>query len=126
MLRIPGKGGGGSRGGPNGDLFLTIRIAAHPDFERKENDLHCALPVELYTAVLGGKTQVTTLKGRVTVKIPKGTANNKVLRLRGLGMPAYGKRNEFGDLLVNVDIVVPLNLSAEEVNLFGKLASLRN
>lgn len=124
-LRIPGKGGGGGRGGPNGDLFLTVRIAPHADYERKGNDLHRALPVELYTAVLGGKVQVATLKGRVTVKIPKGTSNDKVLRLRGLGMPAYATRNEFGDLLVKVGIVVPLNLSGEEIDLFGKLAALR-
>ncbi len=125
MLRIAGKGGGGSSGGPNGDLFLTVKIAPHPEFHRKGNDLYRDLPVELYTAVLGGKTQIKTMKGKVTVNIPKGTTNGKELRLRGLGMPAYAKKNKFGNLLVKVDIVLPEDLSEEEIDLFRKLAALR-
>jgi len=125
MLRIGGKGGSGSGGGPNGDLYLTVKVALHPRYHRKGNDLHCDLPVELYAALLGGKTQIDTLKGKVTVNIPKGTPNGKELRLRGLGMPVYAKKNKFGDLHVKVDIVLPENLSQEETELFGKLAALR-
>lgn len=124
-LRIAGKGGSGVNGGPNGDLFLTIKIAPHPKFHRKGNDLHGYLPVELYTAILGGKTQINTLKGKVTVNIPKGTQNDKELRLRGLGMPVYAKKNEFGNLLVRINIVLPEHLSEEEINLFKKLEELR-
>ncbi len=124
-LRIPGKGEGGLNGGPNGDLYLTVRIAPHPEFQRMGNDLHRDLPVDLYTAVLGGKTQIKTLKGRVTVSIPKGTPSGKELRLRGLGMPVYGKKNEFGNMLVKVDILLPENLGEEEIDLFRKLAALR-
>jgi curved DNA-binding protein len=125
MLRIAGKGGGGLSGGPNGDLYLTVKVAPHPEFHRKGNDLHRDLPVELCTAVLGGKTQIRTLKGKVAVNIPKGTPNGKELRLRGLGMPVYAKKNEFGNLLVKVDIVLPEHLSEEEIDLFRKLATLR-
>ena len=125
MLRIAGKGRAGTSGGPNGDLYLTVKIAPHPEFHRMVNDLHCVLPVELYTAVLGGKTQIKTLKGKVTVDIPKGTPNGKELRLRGLGMPVYAKKSECGNLLVKIDIVLPEHLSEEEMNLFGKLAALR-
>ena len=124
-LRIPGKGGSGLNGGPNGNLFLTIKIAPHPEFHRIGNDLHSNLPVELYTALLGGKTQIKTLKGKVTINIPKGTPNGKELRLRGLGMPIYSKKNEFGNLLVKVDIVLPENLSEQEIDKFRELASLR-
>jgi len=124
VLRIAGKGGGGSNGGPNGDLYLTVKIAPHPEFRRKGNDLHRDLPVELYNAVLGGKTQIKTLRGNVTVNIPKGTPNGKALRLRGLGMPVYAKKNEFGNLLVKVDILLPEHLSEEEIELFRKLAAL--
>jgi curved DNA-binding protein len=124
-LRIAGKGGGGLSGGPNGDLYLTVRIAPHPEFHRKGDDLHRGLPVELYTAVLGGKTQIKTLKGSVTVNIPKGTPNGKELRLRGLGMPVYAKKSEFGNLLVKVDIVLPEHLREEEIDLFRKLAAAR-
>ena len=124
-LRIPGKGGGGLSGGPNGDLYLDVRIAPHPEFLRKGNDLHRDLPVDLYTAVLGGKAQMKTLKGQITVTIPKGTPNGKELRLQGLGMPVYRKKNEFGNLLVKVDILLPEQLGEEEIDLFRKLASLR-
>ena len=125
MLRIAGKGGSGSNGGPNGDLYITVKVVPHPRYKRKGNDLHCDLPVELYTALLGGKTQINTLKSKVTVNIPKGTPNGKELRLQGLGMPVYAKKNKFGNLHVKVDIVLPENLSQEETELFGRLAALR-
>jgi curved DNA-binding protein len=125
LLRIAGKGRGGIGGGPNGDLYLTVKIASHPEFHRQGNDLHRDLPVQLYTALLGGKTHISTLKGKVTVNIPKGTPNGKELRLRGLGMPVYAKKNEFGNLLVKVDVVLPEHLSDEESELFRKLAALR-
>ncbi len=125
MLRIPGKGGVGLNGGPNGNLYLTVKISPHSEFHRIGNDLHCDLPVELYTALLGGKTQIKTLKGKVTVNIPKGTPNGKELRLRGLGMPIYAKRNEFGNLLVKINIVLPENLSEQEMSMFRELAVLR-
>jgi curved DNA-binding protein len=124
-LRIAGKGGRGQSGGPNGDIYLTIRIAPHPIFHRTGDDLQCELPVELYTAVLGGKVRITTLKGTVNVTIPPGTQNGKELSLRGLGMPVYGKKNEFGNLLVRVSITLPDHLSEEELHLFKKLDSLR-
>ena len=125
MLRIPGKGASALSGGPNGDLYLTVRIAPHPEFLRQGNHLHCDLPVNLYTAVLGGKAEIKTLKGKVTVNIPKGTSNGKELRLRGLGMPVYGKKGKSGDLLVKVNVVLPEQLGTEEADLFGKLAGLR-
>jgi curved DNA-binding protein len=105
-LRIAGKGGSGFNGGPNGDLYLAVRIAPHPEFYRKGNDLRRDLHVELYTAVLGGKTQIKTLKGTVTVNIPKGTPNGKEPILRELGMPAYAKKKEFGDLLAKMYVVL--------------------
>jgi curved DNA-binding protein len=124
-LRIAGKGGPGFHGGSSGDLYLTIRVTPHSQFQRRGDDLHVDLPVALYTAVLGGKAPVTTLKGTVNVDIPRGTPNGKALRLRGLGMPIYGRKNEFGDLLVKVVIQLPQNLTAEELDLFRKLAALR-
>jgi curved DNA-binding protein len=124
-LRIPGKGGVGSNEGPNGDLYLTVKIAPHPIFERKGNDLHGPLPVDLYTAVLGGKSQIRALKGNVTVDIPRGTPNGKEVRLRGLGMPLYGKKNQFGNLLLKVDIRLPRDLDDAEIALFEQLGAKR-
>ncbi len=124
-LRIPGKGGPGANGGAAGDLYLTIRIAPHPEFERKGNDLFRDLPVDVYTAALGGKTEVKTLKGAIKVNIAKGTQNGTELRLKGLGMPVYGKKDEFGNLIVKVVIQTPQNLSEAEIDLFKKLAAMR-
>ena len=125
VLRIAGKGMDGLNGGPKGDLYLSVKIAPHPEFHRKGSDFHSDFPVELYTAILGGKALVKTLKGAVKVDIPKETQNHKVLRLRGLGMPVFGKRNVFGDLFVTIDIHLPDHLTAQESELFGKLAALR-
>lgn len=91
----------------------------------KGNNLHRDLSVGLYTAVLGGKTQIKTPKGNVTIDSTKGTPNGKELRLRGLGMPVYAKKSKFGNLLVKVDIVLPEPLSEEEIVLFRKFAALR-
>ena len=71
ILRIAGKGGAGLNGGPNGDLYLTIKIAPHPEFQRKGNDLYCDRQVDLFTAVLGGKARIKTLKDTVSVDIPE-------------------------------------------------------
>ncbi len=125
VLRIAGKGMEGIRGGPKGDLYLTVRIAPHPRFHRKGNDLHCDLFVDLYTALLGGKALVKTLKGAVKVDIPKETPNHKILRLRGLGMPLAKGKNAFGDMFVTVHVQLPEHLTAQETELFGKLAALR-
>ncbi len=126
VLRVPGKGATGMNGGANGDLFLTVKITLHPDFQRKGDDLYCDLPVELYTAVLGGKTKIKTMKGIVKIDIPKETSNGTVLRLIGLGMPIYDKKNEFGNLYVKVAIRLPDKLSKEEIDLFKKLAALQS
>ncbi|MHB1049701.1 MAG: DnaJ C-terminal domain-containing protein [Bacteroidota bacterium] len=125
MLRIEGKGSSGFNGGQNGDLFLTVKIAPHAEFQRSGNDLYCNLPVELYTALLGGKSKIKTMKGTVTVNIPKGTSNGKELSLRGLGMPLYAVKNEFGNLFVKVNIVLPEHLTENEIGLFTTLAALR-
>src|SRR5258707_1239028 len=63
QLRIKGKGAPGINGGPRGDIYVTVHIPEHPHFERRGDDLYCETPVDLYTAVLGGKTLVRTLKG---------------------------------------------------------------
>lgn len=125
VLRVAEKGGRGMNGGACGDLYLTVRVAQHPTLRREGNDLHAALPVALYDAVLGGKTRITVLKGSITVTLPRGTPNGKVVRLRGLGMPIYGRKGQFGNLLATVNVVLPAYLSATELELFGKLAAQR-
>ena len=125
VLRIAGKGAAGRNGGGSGDIYLTVKIASHRDFHRKGNDLHSEFPVELYTAVLGGVALVKTLKGAVKVDIPPETQNHKVFRLRGLGMPVFGKKNEYGNMFVSVDIKMPEHLTEPEIELFKQLSALR-
>lgn len=126
VLRIKEKGGPGRNGGPKGDIYLTLIIPPHPHFERREDDLYCNTPVELYTVVLGGKQLIITLKGNIRIDIPAGTDNGKVLRLKGLGMPRFGKANEFGDLYAKINIIVPKNLTEKEIKLFKELQQIRN
>lgn len=125
VLRVAAQGMNGFNGGPKGDLYLTVKIALHPEFRRKGNDLHRDFPVDLYTAVLGGVALVKTLKGAVKVNISKETPNHKELRLLGLGMPVFGKKNEYGNLFVSVDIQMVDHLTEQEIELFEKLSALR-
>lgn len=126
VLRIKEKGGPGKNGGPKGDIYLTIIIPPHPHFERREDDLYCDAHVDLYTAILGGKQPVATLKGNMRIDIPAGADNGKVLRLKGMGMPRFGKTNEFGDLYAKVNIQIPKNLTEKEIKLYNELAKIRN
>ena len=124
-LKIAGKGGESIQGGPAGDLFLTINLEPHPNFTRQGDDLYTTLPVDIYTATLGGKATVETLKGAVTITIPAGTDNGKVLRLKGLGMPNYHNNERFGNLFATISLTTPKNLSKEETELLKKLQALR-
>jgi curved DNA-binding protein len=123
-LRLKGKGAKG-RSGEAGDIYLTVHVAPHSHFTRKEDDLYCDIPVDLYTAILGGKLMVRTLHGTIKANIAKATANGKVLRLKGMGMPRYGKTNEFGDLYAKVNVHLPEALSEKELELFNELANLK-
>jgi len=125
VLRMREKGGRSRTTGPRGDVLMKVHIAAHPRFERKEDDLYCDVPVDLYTAVLGGKILIHTFKGDIRIDIAKETESGKLLRLKGMGMPKFGKDNEFGDLYAKMKIILPKNISAEEIELFKKLAALR-
>lgn len=124
-LRIKEKGGQGTGGGKRGDIYVGVHISSHTHFERKGDDLYCEAPVELYTAILGGKALVRTMKGNIKVDIAKETDNGKTLRLKGMGMPKFGKENEFGDLYAKVKIILPKNLTEKEIELFSTLSQLK-
>lgn len=126
VLRLKGKGGPGGNGGPRGNIFIRVHVPAHPHFERKEDDLHAEIPVEFYTALLGGKTIIRTMKGTIQINIPAETDNGKILRLKGLGMPRFGKKEDHGDLYAKVFIKMPKDLSKKELELFRELAELKN
>ncbi|MGI6368268.1 MAG: DnaJ C-terminal domain-containing protein [Anaerolineae bacterium] len=124
-VRIAGEGYPGAQGGRQGDLFLIVRVVPHDRFKREGNDLHLTLPVDLYTMVLGGEVVVTTLKGRVSLRIPAGTRTGQSFRLRGQGMPQLRQGDRLGDLYVEVSPIIPANLTEREHDLFAELAALR-
>ena len=122
-IRVPGKGSPGVGGGAAGDLFLRVRLAAHPDFEVRGADLYHELNLAPWEAVLGRHVAVPTLSGTIKLRIPPGTKNGKQLRVRGQGLPKP-PGTERGDLYVVVQIQVPESVSEEERVLWEKLARL--
>src|SRR5437867_2617474 len=124
-VRVSGEGEQGSGGALSGDLYLRIRLAPHPRFERKGRDLHARVPIPLTTAVLGGETEVQTLGGKsLRLKIPPTTQNGQVFRLKGHGMPAAGKPAEHGDLYATVDVQLPRQVTPEQRKHFEALQKL--
>ena len=123
-VRIPGRGSAGFGSGKPGNLYLNVTVKPHPVFSREDNDLRCDVDVDLYTAVLGGQVQVSTLNGDVSLKIPAGTSGGRTFRLRGKGMSDPRNPNRRGDILATVEVQVPQKLSAEERGHFQELARL--
>ena len=105
-LRLKGQGMPGFEGGPSGDAYVEIHIQPHPLFERKDGNVHMELPVSLAEAVLGGKIEVPTIDGPVSMTVPKGSNSGSTLRLRGRGIvdPATGQR---GDQYVRLKVMLP-------------------
>ena len=117
-IRLRGKGEP-SEGGPAGDLLITIHVEPHAYFQRSGNDLLVRVPVTLAEAALGAKVDVPTPRGTVSVRIPAGTSSGKKLRIKGQGVKA-GKADA-GDLLAEVQIVLPKKFDEESQELIRRL-----
>lgn len=124
-VRLSGQGEPGGRGAKAGDLYLNITVLPHPTFEREGDDLRLKLPVDLYTALLGGSVPVSSLDRTVNLTIPEGTQNGKMFRLRELGMPNMKQPDKRGDLYAIIDVQLPENLTDEEKQLIKRLRMLR-
>ncbi|MEO7039219.1 MAG: DnaJ C-terminal domain-containing protein [Candidatus Elarobacter sp.] len=124
-IRLAAQGATGSSGGPRGDLFLIVHLADDGHYERKGDDLYLDLPVSIYELILGGDVRVPTMTGDVSMTIPAGTQNNKMLRLSGKGMPKL-KDGGYGDEYVRLIGLLPTNLTDKEHKLFRELAGMRN
>lgn len=119
-LRLTGEGQNSPNGGPAGDLFVVLSVKEHPVFERRENDLHCTVPVNIAQAALGTEVDVLTFDGLEHVKVPEGTQHGEQIRLRGKGIP-YLNSSGRGDLMVSIDVRVPTRLTREQKKLFEQL-----
>src|SRR5579862_2285864 len=125
-IRLAGEGEAGVRGGPAGDLYIFLSIAAHPFFQREGADLHCRVPISMVTAALGGEFEVPTIDGGKTrVKVPEGMQTGRRFRLQSKGMPVLRSR-QFGDMYVQVVVETPQNLTKRQRELlleFDRLSS---
>ena len=119
-LVIPRQGDAGPNGGPAGDLYVVVRIKPHEYFERQDLDLYCAVPISVSQASLGADIQVSTLDGKtIKVKVPTGTQNGKMLRIRSEGVPSAGHQ---GDLYIKLMVRIPEKLSRRGKELLEELA----
>jgi curved DNA-binding protein len=123
--RVRVSGHGERSPGQPGDLYIKIRVQKMPGIERKGDDLQMELEIDLYTAILGGEVEVSTLGGPVMLKIPAGSQPGRTFRLRGRGMPKLRDPSKHGDLLTSLKLSLPEKLSKEERELFEQLAALR-
>ncbi len=121
QIRLAGEGEPGVNGGPNGNYFLEIDIQKHSYFRRRNDDVLLDLDINIAQAVLGDEIHVPTLNGDVDLRIPPGSQPGKVFRLRGQGI-SHLRGSGTGDQLVTVSVQVPTKLSAEQRELFEKLA----
>ncbi|HNX53091.1 MAG TPA: DnaJ C-terminal domain-containing protein, partial [Pontiellaceae bacterium] len=123
-LRIAGKGEGGLRGGPAGDLYIVLHVREHEFFKRNDLDIVCEIPVPFHIAALGGEVPVPTIHGGAELKIPAGTESGKVFRMKGKGIssPRYGT----GDQHVVVQIEIPQGLGSKEKKKLQEAAEMLN
>ena len=122
-LRLSGKGGGGLRGGENGDLYVLLSVRDSDIFERDGLDLYVSVPVSPVTAALGGEVAVPTPEGEARLKIPAGTPNGKVFRLRGKGVKSL-RGGSPGDLDARIVFEVPANLDRRQKELLEEFAKI--
>ena len=120
QLSVSGKGNAARHGGINGDLLVVIQEEEHPELVRDGNDLIYSLFLSIHDAILGTTAEIPTVDGKVKIKIDPGTQSGKILRLRGKGIPelnGYGR----GDLLVNIQVWTPQNVTRDEARIIEKL-----
>ena len=125
-IKIAGHGDPGVNGGPSGDLYITISIQNHPKFRRLGNDLYTTVNLDLYTALLGGEITIDTLDGKVKLNVQPETRNGSRVKLKNKGFPVYRKKDQFGDLYITYEIIIPKDLSSKEKELFSELSRLRS
>lgn len=120
-LRVQGKGPAGENGGPNGDVYIEMRVKEHPLFKREDEDLYLTLPLTITEAALGCKKDIPTLEGNVVLSIPIGSQTGDKLRLKGKGLKSPSRRTT-GDLYVILKVVTPTKLDRKQKKILEDLA----
>jgi curved DNA-binding protein len=124
-IKLGGYGNPSPNGGETGDLIITFKINNNTAYKRIGNDLHLTHSIDIYKAILGGDVELTTLHGKVKLKVKQETQNNTKIRLKGKGMPAYKQDAVFGDLILTYNVETPTNLTVKEIELYRELQGLR-
>ncbi len=125
-VRLAGQGSpGAGSNAPAGDIYLNVQVLPHPRFERDGDDLRCELPIDIYTAIIGGEVRVQTIDGNVMLKILPQTQADRTFRLRGRGMPRLDQPEQRGDLYAKAKLVLPDQLSNDEIETLRSLALKR-
>lgn len=122
QIRLPGEGGPGTNGGPNGNLFLVVDVKPHEYFKRREDDILLDLDINIAQAVLGAEIEVPSMDGPEKLTIPAGTQPGKMFKLRGKGVPRI-RAGGRGDQRVIINVAIPTKLNSEQRELFEKLAT---
>ncbi len=124
-ISIAGQGDVGPGGGPAGDLYVMVRVQPHDYFERHGNDIYCIIPISITQAALGAEISVPTLdEKRAKVKIPAGTQNDRVLRLKNEGVPYLQDPSRRGDMYIKIRVNIPSKLSGKAKTLLRELAQV--
>lgn len=122
-LKLTGEGDAGTKGGPNGDLYVVIHVREHEFFQREDDDVICEVPISFAQAALGAEIEVPTLEGKAKMKIPAGIQSHQVLRLKNKGIARLGGYGR-GDQLVRVLVETPSKLNAEQKELLRRFQEL--
>jgi molecular chaperone DnaJ len=123
-MRLSGEGEAGEPGGPRGNLYCLVRLRDHPLFRRDGPNLICQVPVTFSQAALGADLEVPTLDGTITYPLKRGTQNGEVVRIPGKGMPNLRAGGRAGDLLVQILVETPRQLTPRQEELFRELAEI--
>jgi curved DNA-binding protein len=124
-IKIDGKGLPGANGAESGDLYITFLLKPDPEYRLDGVNLYKDIPLSIYSALLGSDQVVQTISGKFELKIPPGTKNGTVFRLKGRGFPIYGKSEGHGDLFLKMVLKLPEKLTEQEKALFRELAGIR-
>lgn len=125
-LKFRGRGQAGRKGGENGDLYVSIEVAAHDQLERRGDDIYLDWDIDVMTAVLGGEIEIPSVSGEITIKVPAGTQPEKVIKLTGKGGPKFRTPTQNGDQYVRFRVVLPNKLTREEREVWQRLQEMRS